>query len=157
MRITADRKKGWLTAGENHYAISNNVRTLKEGTRASHEVIYSIPGCFPYDPHPFPSGVWKITGLDWQKEKNFDPRTYGQVKIKTDAHQAVRVWDLDDENDYLRETEKETNDSAYWLHYSIYQTTLGCIRVIREQDAVDLANIIKAAIDSGEQVELEVI
>jgi hypothetical protein len=157
MRLVAERANGVLFAGKYNFNISNNVRTLRDGTRGSHEVIRSIPDDFPYDPRPFPAGIWKITGLDWHKPGGFDPRTYGPVKIKTDAWQKVKVWELDDENDYFRETDREVIDTAYWLHYSAFSTTLGCIRISGVDSAGTLAKIIEAALNNGEIVDLEVI
>jgi len=78
MVIRVDLSKGTLIVGSAVFNISCKVRSLRAGTRASHEVIYSIPDNLPYDPRPFPKGLWNITGIEYQKEKNFDPRTYGQ-------------------------------------------------------------------------------
>jgi hypothetical protein len=153
----ADAKNGTLTVPESGvYPISSRVRTLSAGTRMSHEVVRSIPAGKPYDPRSFPVGIWRVTGLDWQKDKRFDPRTYGPVKILTDAWQAVRVWELDEHGDYFRETEEATRDEGYWLHYSASKTTLGCVRLDSTADAIAVANAVQRAWDRGETVELEV-
>jgi hypothetical protein len=137
------------------YKVSNNVRSLRDGTRAASEVVYSMPDHLPYDPEPFPKGVWSVSGVSWQKEKGFDPRTYGPVKILTNAWRRVRVWELDPAGDYLRETDTRTRDTCYWLHYSAFPTTLGCVRLASPEDAVELANLIVEALQS-ETVSLEV-
>jgi hypothetical protein len=118
-------------------------------------VVRTIPDNLPYDPRPFPKGRWKITGVEWQREKGFDRRTYGPVKIRTDAWQWVTVWELDGEGDYLRETEERVRDTCYWLHYSEFATTLGCIRLDSPVDAARIGNAIAEALNDG-VVELEV-
>jgi hypothetical protein len=136
--------------------ITNSVRTLAGGTRKSSEVVRSIPDGAPYDPQQFPCGKWRVTAVEWQKEKGFDPRTYGPVKIRTDAWRMVHAWELDAEGDYSRETEKCVKDTGYLLHYSAYNTTLGCIRFASPQDAVKCAEKIQAAWGAGEEVFIEV-
>jgi len=157
MKIIADRTIGKLTVNDKSFIISNDVRTVQNGTRRRHEVVRSIPGNFPYMPARFPAGLWNITGLDWQAEKKFDYRTYGPVKIRTDAWQRVRIWELDEDGDYLRETRDETSDNGYLLHYSVSRTTLGCIRINTEEDAVTLGMLIETAMNNYEPVTLQVI
>jgi hypothetical protein len=156
MNIIADLTAGRLSLPGAEYPISNRIRTLRDGTREASEIVRSIPDNLPYDPHPFPRGTWRITGLDWQKERGFDPRTYGPVKIRTDAWQWVNVWELDGDGDYLRETGKAVRDEAYLLHYTVFTTTLGCIRLASPEDAVAIANAI-APFLGREEVFVEVI
>ena len=157
MKIIADISNGILRIGEGIFPITNKVRSLRDGTRASYEVIRSIPGNLPYDPQPFPYGLWNIIGIDWQKEKGFDPRTYGPVKIRTDAGRLVNVWELDKDGDYLKETAKQVRDEAYWLHYSVSSTTLGCIRIASPADAESIARIVQRLLSQGETVQMEVV
>jgi hypothetical protein len=157
MKITADLSKGTLIANGAVFSITNKVRSLKEGTRHSYEVALSLPDQLPYDPHSFPKGLWDITGLHWQKDKKFDPGTYGPVKIITDAWQMVNVWKLDENGDYLEETDRLVKDSGYLLHYSGSNTTLGCIRLNSAEDAILIANVIQRVFDQGEAVQLEVV
>jgi hypothetical protein len=155
MKIIADLNAGRLILPDAEFSISNQVRSLWDGTRRSYEVIRSIPDNLPYDPMHFPRGLWQVTGVEWQKERCFDPRTYGPVKIRTDAWQWVKVWDLDMEGDYLRETDQQARDTCYWLHYSDSKTTLGCIRLASPEDAASLAMVVARALER-EPVELEV-
>jgi hypothetical protein len=160
MKITANRPEGKLIVeGTIFFPISNKVRTLKDGTRSSSEVIRSIPGNLPYDPMPFPAGLWRITGIEWQKDRNgkaaFDYGVYGPAKIRTDAWQWVRVWELDRDGDYLRERGDEVKDHGYLLHYSVSKTTLGCIRLANPKDAEAFAQLIEKALEKGEKVDLE--
>jgi hypothetical protein len=156
MKIIADLRAGKLLLPDAVYPVSNRIRTVRDGTRKSSEVVRSIPDNLPYDPRPFPKGTWHVTGLDWQKEKGFDPRTYGPVKIRTNAWQRVKIWELDAEGDYLRELDAYVMDTCYWLHYSTSGTTLGCIRLASPEDAIAIANSITAAL-GREPVELEAI
>jgi hypothetical protein len=155
MKIFIDLSLGQLVLPEAIYPISNRIRTLRDGTRKASDIVRSIPDNLPYDPQPFPKGIWRITGLDWQKEKGFDPRTYGPVKIRTNAWQWVTVWQLDADGDYFRETDQRVKDICYWLHYSVFSTTLGCIRLASPVKAIAIANSIAEGLQDG-PVELEV-
>jgi hypothetical protein len=156
MKITANLSAGKLTLPGAEYPISNRIRTLRDGSRKSCEVVRSIPGDYPYDPQPFPRGLWKITAVEWQREKGFDRRTYGPVKIRTNARCLVNVWALDEDGDYLEETGRTDWDTCYWLHYSEFSTTLGCIRLSSPDDATAIADAIAEAVKGG-PVELEVL
>ena len=154
MKLTYFR--GVLDVNGELFSVSNQARTIRDGTRKSCEVIRSIPDNLPYDPQPFPKGLWRVTSVEWQKERNFDYNTYGPVKIRTNAWQWVNVWELDAEGDYKRETDQRVKDTCYWLHYSVFPTTLGCIRLASPQDAVAIANRI-AEVLGREPVELEAL
>jgi hypothetical protein len=159
MKTCINLKDGRLWSPElptGFYSIGNNLRTIRHGTRQSYEVVRTIPGNFPYDPQPFPKGSWSITGVEWQKDFKFDINTYGPVKIKTDAWQMVNVWELDEEGDYLRQTDVRVKDTCYWLHYSVSNTTLGCIRFASPEDAIVVAERVVLALGRGEAVSLEV-
>jgi hypothetical protein len=147
---------GQLAVNGALFPIGNKIRTLRDGTRKAYEVIRTVPDNLPYEPQPFPKGLWRITGLDWQEDKGFDFRTYGPVKIRTDAWQWVSVWELDGEGDYLRETAQLVKDTCYWLHYSTSNTTLGCIRLASPEDAVTIARVLEKALREG-PVELEAV
>ena len=157
MKITADLTKGELQVNGAFFPVSCNVRTLRDGTRKSYEVIRSIPDNLPYDPRPIPKGMWDITGIEWQKKHGFDPHTYGPVKIRTNAWRTVNVWELDGDGDYLRETPRQVRDEGYLLHYSTSGTTLGCIRLASPGDAEIIANVIQQVLERGEPVQLEVV
>jgi hypothetical protein len=155
MNIIADNEK--LSVEGIEYRISNNVRTIRDGSRKSSEVIFSIPDNLPYDPQPFPKGIWNITGVEWQKAKGFDYNTYGPVKIRTDAFCVVDVWELDSDGDYYKQTNRQVKDSAYLLHWSRSITTLGCIRLNSPMDAEKIAAVIQQELDKGSTVQIEVI
>jgi len=160
MRITVYLNIGELRINGAAYPVSNKIRTVRDKTRKSSEVIRSIPDNAPYDPQPFPKGLWEINAVEWQEvngKNMFDYNTYGPVKIRTDARQMVKVWELDADGDYLRETDREVEDRGYLLHYSVSKTTLGCIKISVPTDAIQIARVIEKLIDDGEKIELEVV
>ena len=162
MEFYADMKNcSLLVDGSYKYRLTSNVRNFQNGLRQSNEVVYTIPGKFPYMPAPFPAGKWKITGVVWQKDKDgrdvFNYNTYGPCKIITDAFQLVPVWKLDDEGDYLCETDQLVRDTCYWFHYSVSSTTLGCGRISTPDDAILLGKMIDLALGKGESCPLEVV
>ena len=157
MKITADLTKGTLLVNGAVFAITCKVRSLANKQRRKDEVIRSIPGNYPYDPRPIPKGVWNITAVEWQEKEKFDVKVYGPVKIRTDACQWVKVWELDKDGDYLKERGDEVQDHGYLLHFSQSSTTLGCIRPASANDAILIANIIQRLFDQGEKVQIEVI
>jgi len=112
-------------------------------------------------PMTFPKGKWEITGVVWQKDSfgksQFDYNTYGPCKIQTNAFQAVNVWELDSEQDYLRETDKKVKDSCYWLHYSTSSSTLGCIRLSSESEATTIGKLVEASLFETGACYLEVV
>jgi hypothetical protein len=157
MKIIVDLARGKLLLPDAEYPISNRVRSIRDGTRASGDIVKSLPDGLPYDPLPFPKGLWSVTGVVWQRDKQFDVATYGPVKITTDAWQMVNVWELDEEGDYLRETPRMVKDTCYWLHASVSRTTLGCIRLASPEDAVEIATTIEAVLGQGKAISLEVV
>jgi hypothetical protein len=160
MKILADLKEGKLIVDSEEfgeYGISCKVRSLANGDRMRSQIVRSIPDDLPYDPRPFPKGLWKITAVEWRKDKGFDEDVYGQVKIRTDAFQVVNAWQLDEDGDYLMETTRQIRDSGYLLHWSASNTTLGCIRIDTPEIAVQIGKTIEAAFNAGETVQLEVI
>jgi len=159
VKIIADLTKGELIADGVKTPISCKVRTLKDGTRgkAVKEVRRCIPDDWPYDPRPFPKGVWNITSVEWRKDFGFDEWEYGDVKIRTDGWQWVELWRLDKDGNYFEPSGRMTKDYGYLLHYSESSSTLGCIRIGSKDEAKILANFIQKYLDSGEAVQLEVV
>jgi hypothetical protein len=156
MKLIADLSKGMLQVNDTLFKITCNVRSIQNGARRRDEVIRSIPGGKPYDPRPFPTGTWNISEVEWQKDWEFDSAVYGPCKIRTDACQEVKTWLLDEDGDYLKESENKVIDRGYLLHYSESSTTLGCIRLQSDSDAIILGNIIEKLLKQ-DTVELEVI
>jgi hypothetical protein len=124
------------------FCITCEVRTLANGKRRVTEVVTSIPAGKPYDVQKFPKGLWTITGIEPVTASKAQV-TYGPVKIRTDAHQKVKVWALDQDGDYDHETSEETDDTGYLLHFSQSSTTWGCGRIGTAAQARKLASILK--------------
>lgn len=163
MKIEWNRDKNDLYCSGIHFFVTNKVRNEIDPlyVRRLHdpkEVVKAIENgqyTKPYMPRKFPKGTWQITELEWTEDEEFKP-----VKIKTNAHQMVETWLLDDKNGYDKPSGKFVNDSGYYLHWSKkYSTTLGCGRVGTDTDKQvrKLAGLVKQAFDKGEMVILEVI
>ncbi|MDR0374334.1 MAG: L,D-transpeptidase [Treponema sp.] len=131
MKHIYDKKTGVLTLADGGaYQCGCKVRNLENGLRRKDEVVRTMPGGLPYSPQTFPRGKWRITGVERRADHGFDRDVYGDVKIRTDAWQSVKVWQLDSDGDYCRETQREVNDCGYLLHESPKsKTTLGCVRL----------------------------
>jgi len=157
MKIIADLNKNLLSFDGKQFAISCNIRSLANRLRFTDEVVLSIPGKKPYDPKPFPKGFWRITAVEWQSEIGFSEETYGPVKIRTNACQPVKTWRIDEDGDYLHETDETILDSGYLLHYSTSKTTLGCIRLNSPEETVVIAKMVESVLFTGEEILLEVI
>jgi hypothetical protein len=163
MKIEWNRDKNDLYCGGIHFLVTNKVRNEIDPlhVRKLHdpnEVVYAIENgqyTNPYMPRKFPKGTWQITEIEETTQPDFAP-----IKIKTNAHQMVEVWLLDDKKGYDKPSGKFVNDSGYHLHWSQNSsTTLGCGRVGSDTDKQvrKLAGLIKQAFEKGEMVILEVI
>jgi hypothetical protein len=120
------------------------VRNEINGWRKPHQVVHAISENnvetdFPVQPRKFPKGQWKITAVE--------PRDNIYTKpfvIMTDAWQLLDRWKLDDDGFYEHNTHLKWPDYQYFLHYSPYKTTLGCIRIHQINDLYWLANKVKS-------------
>ena len=137
----------------------NRVRRLAEGTRAKDkrtDVVKTSPLSgepTPYDPHYFPNGTWNITAINAHPAED----TYlHPFFISTDAWQTVNTWTLDPDGTYGQETSQTQEDSAYGIHFSSSNTTLGCIRIEFESDLLALVHAIEECWRAGEAVQITV-
>ena len=134
---------------------SCKVRNELNGQRRPEEIVYTIPvegKAMPYYPRQFPGGIFLITGVEYT-----DDEIYAPVKIKTTATRKVFTWELNSEKEYWYPTGRIQEDSAYWLHYTKSNTTLGCIRIHSKSDALALAKIVERELRTGEKIYLEVL
>jgi hypothetical protein len=161
LNITWKRDKGTAEAAGVTFVITNDIRNELNGRRRLHdpkEVVRAVVNGQwgpSYMPRPFPRGAWEILDI----EKSVDPN-YAPIKIKTDAHQPVEVWALDDRGGYDHPTGETVEDGGYWLHWcGISKTTLGCGRVGTDTDKQVklLAGMIRKARTAGDTVTLEVV
>ena len=135
------------------YPASCKVRNEINGRRRKDEVQYTVTKHpKPYYPRQFPSGIFEITDVAYTPDPEYAP-----VKIKTSATREVFTWDLNQGGDYWKPTGKTQIDTAYWLHYTDINTTLGCIRIGSAKDAMSLAHIIERTLEHGDKVLLEVL
>ncbi len=156
MKVIFTWKHLFIMNGTTHiaqYPASCNVRTELNGKRAKDEVIYTVnKKPKPYYPRQFPSGIFQITDIEYT-----DDTTYAPVKIKTDAVREVFTWDLDTKGEYWKPTGETQADAAYWLHYTAYKTTLGCIRIDSIHHALSFAHILEPVLEQGDNIFLEVL
>lgn len=163
MKVVWNRDESDLYCSGIHFFVTNKVRNEidplhKRRLHDPMEVVLAIKNgqySDPYMPRKFPKGIWNITGIENTTAIDFAP-----IKIKTNAHQMVETWVLDDKKGYDKPSGKFVDDSGYHLHWSKNSiTTLGCGRVGTDTDKQikKLAGLIKQAFDKGEVVTLEVI
>jgi len=137
------------------FPASCNVRNELNGKRAKNEIIYTVPISGkpkPYYPRAFPGGMFEIIDIEYTDDPQYKP-----VKIKTTATREVFTWDLNINGNYWKPTGKTQMDSAYWLHYTKYKTTLGCIKIDNLNDALPFAQILERVLEHGETIRLEVL
>ena len=141
------------------YPASSKVRNEINGQRKPNQVIYTVnKKPEPYYPRPFPSGIFRITEIEWVKEGTKRYEKFGPVVIKTDATREIFTWELDREGKYWHPTGKTQIDTGYYIHHTHkYLTTLGCIRGgDSESEIISFAKIIERVVEY-ETVLLEVI
>jgi hypothetical protein len=145
-----------LYVGDRPYYATCKVRNELNGLRKKNQVVKTYPlGDYkrePYYPRKFPTGLWVVKNPIWTDDPDYSP-----VKIPTDAFRRVLTWHTDD-GYYSKIDERHQTDSFYHLHYAKNSsTTLGCIRIGSEQDAIDIAEKVSESILAGEDVYIEVI
>ena len=158
MHLVFDRKKGLLLPDWTIWATSLT-RTIANGERASHEVVYTdgttVPNGLPYMPEPFPAGIFNILSV----EKMDDDSLFWPYLIRTDAERVLPVWELDEHERYLRPSARTFVDRGLHIHHARYKnkdgilvpsrTTHGCINGIKPGDVTGLALRILDLYPSG--------
>ena len=129
----------------------NGKRSLSD----PHDVVKTFPvkgPRRPYMPRQFPSGIYLITNIERTNDVEFAP-----YKIKTTATREVFTWTLNKNGAYSHAEENTQIDSQYHIHYTASRTTLGCIRVNKEEDVITLAELLIAYKEEGFGIFLEVL
>lgn len=142
------------------YPASCKVRTELNGQRDKDQVIYTVnKRPKPYYPRQFPSGIHKITGIEWLRAGTERYKEFGPVIIKTDAERKIFTWDLDREGRYWKPTGNIQIDTGYYIHHTHrYLKTLGCIRGgDTESEMVSFAKILEPSIEGLEDIYIEVL
>ena len=135
------------------------VRNELNGQRKTNQVIYTVnKKPKPYYPRQFPSGIHKITDIEWVKKGTNRYKEFGPVIIKTDATREIFTWDLDREGNYWKPTGNTQIDTGYYIHHTHrYLKTLGCIRGgDSEFEMISLARIIEPVLEH-EKILMEVL
>jgi len=141
------------------YPATCRVRNELNGQRKTNQVIYTVnKNPKPYYPRQFPSGIHRITGIEWTKKGSKRYGQFGPVIIKTDAIREIFTWDLDREGKYWKPTGNTQIDTGYYIHHTHkYSTTHGCIRGGNtESEMIHFARIIEPVLEH-ENVYLEVL
>lgn len=145
-----------LHVGSKIYKATCKVRNELNTWRKKDQVVKTYPlGNFerqPYYPRKFPTGLWRIKKPVWTDNSDYAP-----VKIPTDAFRCVLLWDTDS-NGYVKQNGNHHTDAFYHLHYARYSTTtLGCIRLDSDKDALEIAETIEYEMNNDVEVWIEVI
>jgi hypothetical protein len=75
--------------------------------------------------------------------------------IPTTAFAKVQIWEVR-ERVYVRATDETDLDYGYGLHCSTSRTTLGCIRIVEQDDLLWMVARINEELDAGRFVDMEV-
>lgn len=130
---------------------SCRVRNFENGNRRSWEVVHTMPNGKPYQPIQFPVGHWKVGKPLPRSQPDRAP-----FFIPTNAEAEVTVWEVQN-GGYVKPTVEKDIDRSYGLHYSIFNTTLGCIKIIALDDLRWLVSRISEELAKGEEVWLDVV
>lgn len=158
MKVTYERDRNRLTIDSFVFTATNNVRNEIDPiyVRRLHdprEVRYTITKDRsrgkPYMPRKFPKGICEITAVEYRPDFKFDAHEFGQVRVRTNASQAVEVWALDKDGGYDKPTGEFVADYGYLIHYSDYNTTLGCLRASSQETMIKIADLIEAGLREG--------
>ncbi len=136
------------------------VRNEINRQRKTNQVIYTVnKKPKPYYPRTFPSGIHKITSIEWTEKGTKRYTEFGPVIIKTDATREIFTWDLDREGNYWKPTGNTQIDTGYYIHHTHkYLTTYGCIRSGNtELEMIHIARIVEPVLENNDKVLLEVL
>ena len=150
IRFTGDT----LRAFGREIAATCEVRNEVNRQRSPNQVVITMgqtkPHGVPYQPRRFPPGRWTINGAHAMKSDT----GYWPVFIDTNAHQRVRVWDLDEEGNYYGPKMQWITGWGYGIHHARWRnagqlapsrTTLGCINILDPDDAEWLGDEVREA------------
>ena len=158
MKITYKSAENKLYIGDVVFTVTNNVRNEIDPVyvRRLHdprEVKYTITKDRsrgkPYMPRKFPKGICEITAVEHRSDFKFDAHEFGQVRVRTNASQVVEVWSLDKDGGYDKPTGEFVPDYGYLIHYSDFNTTLGCLRASSQETMIKIADLIEAGLREG--------
>jgi len=136
---------------------NNKWRRLDEVVRTSGS---TTPHGLPYDPRPFPPGLWMVTAVIFRPEN----KALGPVYIATNAHQDLPVWTVNG-NEYMHPTDRQFTARGYGCHFARYEkngewvpsrTSLGCIVVPDEEAIMWLGTGVHDLMSAQEHVAFDV-
>lgn len=160
MKLLFIHDESVLYVGDKKFRATCTVRNELNGWRNEDdpdEVVKHLPPDgttpYPYMPRKFPTGRWKVKVPVRSQNPVFAP-----YKIPTSAKRSVDLWDLKSDGSYDKPNGDHGIDSFYHLHYSEASTsTLGCIRLDSEADAIEISNLVRNSIGRGDSAWIEVV
>ena len=166
-QICFDKTKVTMTAFGRDVTVTNNVRNELNKLRTPSEVVFSTTQSGangkPYYPRQFPAGSWIVTDVVAHDKLKTDgtpmePYLYPYF-LATNAHQTVPVYKVDasDGHQKIGASDGTAEDWGYGLHHSTSSTTLGCIKIVKQDDLRWLVDQIKAAWHDNQIVRMEVV
>lgn len=142
-----------------YFPVSNAVRNVANGRRSlenPEDVVWTTPDDgskpAPYLPTGFPAGGWLITAVLARTSDYLAPWF-----ILTNAWKVTPEWSLAPAGDYDKPTGKLVRDSGFGLHYAKgTSTTLGCLRFLKKEDLIKVAEMCQVELKAGRKIALTV-
>ena len=129
----------------------NGKRHLHDPSQVVHAMTADPYKKYPVMPRSFPIGSWNV-----YRPRAREDRYLAPYFIPTDAEQYLPVWELDENGGYDHATAEHVLDLGYGVHFSISRTTVGCIRIHREDELFWLVAKINKILDAREPITLNV-
>ena len=109
----------------------------------------------PVMPRQFPNGTWNV-GKPVQRSNPYN-KYLAPFYIPTDAEQLLDIWKLDEDGGYDHPIGRKIIDMYYGLHFSTSSTTVGCIRIHKENDLLWLVEHINGSFVSKDEIIISVM
>ena len=148
-------------------ACTSLVRNEENRQRGPGELIRTFgsthPHGMPYQPRPFPPGVWAVTSVT---HYGIDS-PYWPAFIATEAFQILPAWQLNRDGEYLQALPGRTFvGRGYGFHHARFRdargrlvpsrTTLGCGNILEPNDNRWLAQEATAAMSRGWRIAVHI-
>lgn len=150
--MIADMDKKELSAFGRKIRFSCNVRNELNGLRKlTEKPLLSLPAGKPVMPRTFPLGEWNVEA---PRARTDDARR--PFFIPTNAFRMLPIWTVVDGH-YGTPTEKFTKDIGYGMHFSVYENTEGCLKILSVDDLLFLVDSINKCFREKTSIKLKVI
>ena len=150
--LIADMDKKELLAFGRKIRFSCNVRNELNGLRKlTEKPLLSLPAGKPVMPRTFPKGEFTVGK---PRPRTDDARR--PFFIPTSATRTLPVWSVVDGH-YGTPTDEYTEDIGYGLHFSRYENTEGCLKILSVEDLLFLVDSINKCLKEKTIIKLKVI